>query len=235
MNAESHRTTFPRTDGSDARSIEDFEVSIFLKETSTRHSLLTKHKEFSDKPKLRSTGNKLAGWLNNGENPIDVDDDDDDDDRMPAVLQENADDVVELYDIPEASTGRGKRKTMNNENGDVTRDGALEVSSEDEDSFQTQRPGGLAAKRRKRGVDSEESEEDDGKEMDDKKKLALDTSYDGFSIYGRILCLIVTRKSRKDASAVGTPVGGSQMMEQWVSTQAGQGNGVDEGDADAGG
>ena len=62
---------------------------------------------------------------------------------------------------------------------------------------------------------------------DDKKKLALNTSYDGFSIYGRILCLVVKRKGKKSQPS-GIVVGGSQMMEHWVGTQALAEGGLDE-------
>ena len=53
--------------------IDDFEVSIFLTETSTRHALLTKHKHFHDttQTKLTSNSGRLIGETN--EAPIDVD------------------------------------------------------------------------------------------------------------------------------------------------------------------
>ncbi|KAK5171896.1 uncharacterized protein LTR77_003533 [Saxophila tyrrhenica] len=201
---------------------EDFEVTIFLTELSTRHSLLTKQKTFSDKPKLKSTGNKLSGWLNNSaENAIHVEDDE----QAPAVLQEENDDVAELKDIPEAgSAGKGRRGAGDEE------DDALFVSSSDEDFFQTQRA--QRTKKRKRSTKQSESAEvgdDEETNADDKKKLGMNTSYDGFSIYGRILCLVVKRKGKKAASgAASAPLGGSQMMEQWVSTQAAQEAGLDE-------
>ena len=61
-----------------------------------------------------------------------------------------------------------------------------------------------------------------GSDTDDKKKMGLTTSYDGFQIYGRILCLIVTRKGGPK-TAQGT-TGGQAMMEEWISsTQDGAG------------
>lgn len=145
---------------------------------------------------------------------------------MPAILQED-DDVVELKDIPEASKSK-KRKSAN---GDAEEDDdALFVSSSDEEFFATQRA--KPSKRRKRTEEAEKVPEeaealDD--DQDDKKKMMLDTSYDGFSIYGRILCLIVMRKGKKEPAAMAA-TGGSQMMEQWVSTQAAQENGLLEDD-----
>ncbi|KAK4508083.1 hypothetical protein PRZ48_001820 [Zasmidium cellare] len=207
----------------DVASQEDFEVSIFLKENSTRHSLITKQKQFSDKPKIKSTGNKLTGWLNTSDNPIRIDEDK----EVPAILQEEDDDLVELRNIPKVGANK-KRKSVNGEDQDE--DDALFVSSSDEETFATQRAN--PSKRRKKTdepVEVPDEPNPDDEDQDDKKKLLLDTSYDGFSIYGRILCLIVTRKSKKEP-AVMAQTGGSQMMEQWVSTQAAQENGLLEDD-----
>ena len=89
----------------DVASQEDFEVTIFLTELSTRHSLLTKQKLFSDRPKLKSTGNKLTGWLGDSrENRILIEDDE----RAPEILREE-DEVVELRDIPEAGANGSAR------------------------------------------------------------------------------------------------------------------------------
>jgi hypothetical protein len=79
--------------------------------------------------------------------------------------------------------------------------------------------------------DEEAAAEPEVEDEDDKKKLALNTTYDGFSIYGRILCLIVKRKGKKAAqSTLGAPAGGSQMMETWVSTQVAQEAGLQDDD-----
>ena len=55
---------------------------------------------------------------------------------------------------------------------------------------------------------------------DDKKKLAMDTTYEGFSIYGRILCLVVKRKGLVKGKVI-TGGTGQAMMENFItSTQA---------------
>lgn len=89
----------------------------------------------------------------------------------------------------------------------------VDISSDEE------RPGRKGRKRRR------VEEEDEGD--DQKKKLGLRTGYEGFSIYGRILCLIVKRKGVK---ARGDRIaGGSEMLENWVSTQVDkEGVGVDD-------
>jgi hypothetical protein len=199
----------------DVASQDDFEVTIFLTELSTRHSLLTKQKLFRDRPRLKSTGTRLTGWLNNSrENRIVIEDDE----RVPEILREEDEEVVELRDIPEAGAN-GKRKVANTVNDE---DEALFVSSDDEEFFQTQREAGRKRTKRTPNQSAPASEDTTA---DDKKKLAMNTSYDGFSIYGRILCLVVKRKGKKAGPSA--PVGGSQMMEQWVSTQAAQEAGLD--------
>ncbi|KAH9826786.1 hypothetical protein Tdes44962_MAKER03331 [Teratosphaeria destructans] len=208
----------------DVTSQHDFDVTIFLTESSSRHSLLTKRKRVVDKPRLTSTGRRLTGWLdghshNDRENPIAIDEEE----VPPDVLQE-VDDVPELRDIPEA-TDKGKRQA----DPDDDDDDALSVSSsDDEASSATQR--GHPQKRKRRSEEGEGEAEVE----DEKKKLGLTTSYDGFSIYGRILCLVVKRKG--PAKALPPPPSGSmpgsasQMMERWVSTQAAQEAGLHDED-----
>ena len=53
-------------------------------------------------------------------------------------------------------------------------------------------------------------------EADDKKKLAMQTTYDGFSIYGRVLCLVIKRKDKKGKNPIVN--GGQAMMEDWISS-----------------
>lgn len=181
-------------------SIDDFEVSIFLTETSTHHALLTKQKTLSDQPRLKSTSRKLTSWANTSNNPIQVDDD-----QPPQVLVEEDADEVSMDNIPEAPSALGKRNRIED---------SIFVQSDDEeegeDDFQIQEP----PSKRKRVMDAAENDT-----TDDKKKLGIKTAYEGFSIYGRILCLIVKRRGVKKPTAGGA-TSGSQMLENWVSTQA---------------
>lgn len=205
----------------DVVSQEDFEVVIFLKDLSSRHSLLTKQKRFANKPPLKSTSNRLTGWLNNSENAIQIDEDE----IAPEILREEDDEVVELKDIPEVATG-SKRKAAK------VPDDSLFVGSSDDDAFEP--PRGPPRKHRSRTTRANRPRDESGVAeygTDDKKKLAMNTAYDGFSIYGRTLCLVVKRKGKKAMSnTANAPLGGSQMMEQWVSTQAAQEAGLDEDD-----
>ncbi|KAG8631489.1 hypothetical protein KVT40_000629 [Elsinoe batatas] len=129
-----------------------------------------------------------------------------DEEGEPVVVREESDEEGEgrrLEDIP-----------LKGQEGDGE---VVEVSSDEEG------PGMGRGRKRKRGM--VEAEEGDGEE--DKKKLGLKTQYEGFSIYGRILCLIVKRKGVKARAEA--PANSSQMLENWVSTQMEQdGFGVDD-------
>jgi hypothetical protein len=188
---------------------DDFEVSIFLTETSTRHSLLTKQKHFRDpnKKDLQSNSQKLTGATN--DTAIEVEDvpmirreDSEEDDvnlqNLPAAEEEEGSDTHSLFVADEAPR-RSKRARA------TTINGSPDSSSSE---FASMEPG---AKRRK-DTDLLQDEE----QSDEKKKMAMETSYDGFSIYGRVLCLVVKRKDVKGKGLAKS--GSSAMMEDWITS-----------------
>lgn len=179
----------------DVASQDDFEVALFLTDAPSRHSLITKHKQFTDKPLITSTSKRMTGAIiESGAETVDLSRDDD----VPGLREEEADGSLALNAIPTAE------------------DDVLSVSSDDDQAFQTQRP---PASRRRRVP----TFATDQQYNDDKKKMAVRTSYDSFSIYGKILCLIVKRKGPKSKAVVTSNNMGSgsgQMMEAWISTQA---------------
>ena len=207
---------------------DEYEVSIFLTESSTRHSLLTKHKDFgTTSSRLKSNSSKLTNWLTRGSNekPVEVPDDD----EQPQLLREE-DDSIDLAEIPDAGLGQAgpegegqSRKPSRTEDDD---EDTLFVNEESESERDTV-PESVAARTSKRSRKDAGHEDAQGK-MDDKKKLRFNTSYDGFSIYGRILCLVVKRRGGKAKSGTGAPDTGQQMLENWVSTQAAQDQEVDD-------
>jgi len=163
----------------DTISRDDFEVSIFLTETSVGHTLLTKRKEFGAKrARLGSNSSKMTGDMS-----LRKDKEKEKDDGLGNVrilIEDEDEEVVEIRDEEEDDNG----------NDDVEYTG------------------------RKRKRPREEDEE-----QDQKKKLAMKTNYEGFGIYGRILCLIIKKKGGKTKST-SLSNGGSDMLEKWVSTQA---------------
>ena len=198
----------------DLRS-DDFEVSIFLTELSSRHSVLTKQKVFKDKPRIRSNSGKLTSWLTAGtsDQPVVINEEAAD----PIVIrEEDEDQAINLADIPEADVQQ--KQDLHSARKERTEDPSSPSDSEGSDLFVS----GPHAKRSKQShrIDNADRDGEDEEPRDDKKKLDLNTSYDGFSIYGRILCLVVKRRGARN-QATGSGVHSSQaMLENWVSTQA---------------
>lgn len=55
---------------------------------------------------------------------------------------------------------------------------------------------------------------------DDKKKLGLKTTYEGFSIWGWVLCLFIERKGGPGKKSAGAEGNAQALMQDWiVSTQ----------------
>lgn len=238
---------------------DDFEVSIFLTETSTRHSLLYKHKHFRDttQTKLTSNSSKLTGASR--EAPIDVEAPGSGTEGTAVVREEDPDDAVALFDVPTmdedettpARVGsppsmrpskrrRGRGAGLPRDGGDdggehdaeilTSDDGSVEgaeddlfVGDDDSDGSAAAPP---PAKRRKDAASPAEHEP----QRDDKKKLAMDIRYEGFSIYGRVLCLVVKKrdglsagrnaaaKTGRRAGQSAAPGGGQAVMENWITS-----------------
>lgn len=182
--------------------LDDFEVAIFLTEVSARHSILRKEKRAlgEKKPRLGTTEGKLTG-AGTMDLPVEVDQDGD----VEITREEDLETRTELLNVPLAKhSGEHLEPGSRGEEGHF-----VSVDSEEE----TQKPRSAQRQPQKR---VSESLDFDGGE-DDKKKLKLHTTYDGFSIYGRILCLVVKRRglARGKEPARGT---GQAMMEEWITS-----------------
>lgn len=200
---------------------------MFLTETATRHSILMKHKHFRDKvPKrLQSNSSKLMGETR--EEPIDVDNAP----QIPALLREE-DDEVHLENVPsiqEKESGSALRRKRH-------RDGTEESGSDFEPS--EAEAGDDAEVQEIIDSDSESAPPTkrarqntllgDDEEPDDKKKMAIDISYEGFAIYGMVLCLVVKKRDTSagigrtgrtgPATSSSTHPTGQAMMENWISS-----------------
>ncbi|KAF1817398.1 hypothetical protein P152DRAFT_386683 [Eremomyces bilateralis CBS 781.70] len=158
---------------------DDFEVSIFLTEHSSRHTLLTKQKNVGKKGKLQSNSSRLTEWVTRGPK------------EQPEQRLATEPDVVVLEEDDEGA-GLGNIPDTPN------------VAEE--------------------APAAAESPDNEGESAS--KKPSINTQYDGFSIYGRILCLVVKRRGQK-AQEFGSS---QQMLETWVSTQAAQETLVDDED-----
>ncbi|EGZ76959.1 hypothetical protein NEUTE2DRAFT_146624 [Neurospora tetrasperma FGSC 2509] len=226
---------------------DDFEVSVFLAETDTRHSLLHKQKHFRDKvqTKLKSNSSKLTG--ESREAPIDVDveaallREAADDDDVPVLREDDSEDQeVNLNDIPtvdetdvisDSANRRSKRQRQQSsgpKNKGGTDDEAQVVASDlsDDDGLfigDSDDAGSEGPPERKRRKSKQPAAQEE--ERDDKKKLAMDISYEGFAIYGRVLCLVVKRRDVEktvtgpsSGKALTAQPGGQAMMENWITS-----------------
>ena len=178
-----------------------------MTETSTRHSLLTKQKHFRDRGKkdLISNSNKLTGATN--DTPIDVD-------NGPMMIREESDEQeTGLADIPVAEDDEGSESSLFVGSNEEYRTKRQRVTFEAAESPQESFSPGLEplAKRHKEDTPLAVAAEDD------KKKLAMDTTYDGFAIYGRVLCLVVKRKDIGKGKG-STVSAGQAMMEDWITS-----------------
>ena len=180
-----------------------------MTENSTRHSILSKQKTFRDPNKkgMQSNSSKLMGATN--DTAIEVED------GAHIMIREESEEAgLDLADLPEAGGDEDASDSDSLFVADNTGPRRLKRSrvQVNAESTPSSSPGfEPLPKRRKDGEGNTEEEV-----TDDKKKMAMDTLYDGFSIYGRVLCLVV---KRRDAKGKGSAVtGGQAMMEDWITS-----------------
>lgn len=179
-----------------------------MTEPSTRHSLLIKQKYFAE------PGQRLASNSRKLTDPANVQPDETATRSSPIVLREDDDegDAVGLQEIPLAPA----REVS----GQVGRDGGRRDLDAPSEVIDLSKGDHMADRDTQFGSEQETSSDTPelGGEPDDKKKLFMFSSYDGFSIYGRILCLIV--KHRQGTNERLGANDGQAMMENWIrSTQ----------------
>lgn len=188
-----------------------------MTETSSRHALLKKDKRAkNEKPSLGTTKGRLTGE-GTQDVPVDVEGGTD----MPVVREESQEDAdTALGDIPLA------RKSPINGDAHAAPQGGRDplFVSEGSGDEQFQAQGDPLPRKGK----EESMPIGQGDREDDKKKMALNITYDGFTIYGRILCLVIKRRgSARGREQAGVP--GQAIMEEWIaSTQAGEGQMMDD-------
>lgn len=189
-----------------------------MTELSCRHSVLSKQKIFKDRARIQSNSGKLTSWLTTTtatgtiDEPVVINEDI----APPIVIrEEDGDEPADLSNIPEAkSVEKQRRYTAHQNRRSDTRSADICSHWSNGESLDMSISG---AEITKAGASNAGHDSGDGPRADDKKKLGLNTSYDGFSIYGRILCLVVKRRGgRKPTSAASSQA----ILETWVSTQA---------------
>ncbi|OJK03057.1 hypothetical protein ASPACDRAFT_40374 [Aspergillus aculeatus ATCC 16872] len=188
---EENERLFARKKGKPVKDViaeDDFEVALFLRESRTRHSLLTRHKEFeqdANKGQIKLPAQVGADGTAGGHILVESDDESD----------------LQMQDIPEAGAveegnAGGKRARTLEERDESPNDRRTSKRRKDDDSIPQ--------------IDETED-----------KKMQFKTNYEGFNIYGWVLCLLVTRKSDGVSATPGSSEPGRQvLMEEWISTQA---------------
>lgn len=165
---------------------------------------------------MQSNSTKLIGESNDA--PIDVDGEY----EVSVLREENSDDdEVRLSNIPVAAAPTRPKRQRNNDNSNIS----VQDPDEDDEESAIEIDSDADEPASKRARLPETADEDDLDGEDDKKKLAMDVSYEGFAIYGRVLCLVVrkrenkTQRSRQEgtSSAINKPEGQAN-MENWITS-----------------
>ncbi|KAI9888063.1 MAG: hypothetical protein M1823_000185 [Watsoniomyces obsoletus] len=190
---------------------DDFEVAIFLTDPSTRHSLLKKQKFYRDptqgpRPSSRNiTG--LGSLAPTEDNPGP---------GSPIVIREEDEDEATPQNIPPARGSEDDETYIiqdsdsENERPVRTRQSKRHQETRNVEGQRSRRSHAL-----QEPSEPMETEDDEGK---DSKKLIAQVTYDGYSIYGRILCLVVKRR-QKTVGRAKAPTAPA-MVEDWIqSTQ----------------
>ncbi|CAK7268156.1 hypothetical protein SEPCBS119000_002919 [Sporothrix epigloea] len=268
---------------------DDFEVSLFLTETTTRHSLLYKHRRARDKTQTRlvSNSSKLTGATSDapieigeggGSNDLRIELDQDgapdsdtgdgeivltaasvgggqsvgQNDAPTSLLLEDSDDEapMALKDIPDIQSARPikveddenatigpavRRSKRRREEDSLPIDDSDGGGDDDGDSgslFVSENEGlsdldsdadvdvtDKSAPNRTRAPPPQANTYGDDTDSKKKKKLAMDVIYEGFAIYGRVLCLVVKRRG---GPMRGRGVGGGTQTTLSASIGSGQ-------------
>ncbi|EEP77512.1 conserved hypothetical protein [Uncinocarpus reesii 1704] len=174
---------------------DEFEVSLFLRETGTRHAVATRHRSFKGHENISS------GLTGNSAIPINIPDDGE---QPVRILEESA--PLSLYDIPEAQPEAVEAPTPSHR-----RRRRRQVSSTGETEETSMPP----TKRNKAETPAETVPQEE-------KKMSMTTSYEGFNIWGWILCLLVSRRDKSKPAKTGNESSNQALMEEWICTQAPQ-------------
>ncbi|CAZ79942.1 unnamed protein product [Tuber melanosporum] len=236
---------------------DDYEVSIFLTNSGTRHTVMTKRKTLRGYTSGGEVGGMTGGTGVGVQHRREEDDSDGgiiDLDSIPEAPLLETSGLSSAFAAENPSTsGRSRRKSPDPQPNTGNRDREGEGSlGDDSDSDPFEPPSKRLRKTAKRTVTIRDEDDDadpdwsenSEDEPEDKKKLPLRTEFEGFNIYSRILCLVVKRRGPINAGrapAASTPPtarqmnppnkkgrSGSRIMENWIAMS----QVVKEGDED---
>jgi hypothetical protein len=195
-------------DNADMRA-DDFEVSIFLTDVRARHTLLTRHKQFHNKTPLKSNSTRLTGG-GAGDDPVEI------------LQEESEEERIELADVPQSRETANddaamtkKRPREGSAGEEPVRKRERRLAAAAAEGSEAAEAAGSEAEGSEAEAEGSEAEAEGSEAEEDKKKMGMDVTYDGFSIFGKVLCLVVKKKearSKQDSSA------GQARMETWLAS-----------------
>ncbi|RPB11305.1 hypothetical protein P167DRAFT_546376 [Morchella conica CCBAS932] len=201
---------------------DDYELSLFLTNSGTRHAVMTKQKSLPTAPaKLHSNSSKLTGG-GGGAGEL----------TLVEIRRESSPPELDLNSIPMAPSAgpiivpdddgdrdeeeEGSTRVLGSARRRSTRTKSKRPSALDDDTLPAPPP----PKRHKTPTITVPDDNDnlsylnEEVEGDDKKKLVLQTSYEGFNIYSHILCIVVKR--RRGGASTNASAGKGKIMEEWI-------------------
>lgn len=182
-------------------------MTVFLTDSRSRHSLLTKQKHFynPNKQEIKSNSTKLLG------NATDDSVTDNLDEAVIAIEEEEcSESEIHLHDLPEADTNSSS-KSIDEFAGVDSRQLRKSKRTRDTRSFESASSDFEPSSKRQKDLGSLGSRDEP-----EEKKLAIRTTYEGFTIYGRVLCLIVRRRDNSGNSSIEKI--NQATMENWISS-----------------
>lgn len=133
------------------------------------------------------------------------------------VVKDDFEVSVFLTDVGTRHALMIKRKTFESNGEDKNDDSASIIPREDSDEIDLdQIPTAADHDEEELVTLGSRARPTSNQDSDDKKKLAFRTTYDGFTIWGKVLCLLVERKGGH-GKRLSQGTGGQALMQEWIT------------------
>jgi len=199
----------------------DFEVGVFLTEGGTRHAVMTKQRIFKQDGKARLKSNSTKLGLGSPSNQVSILKDEDEEEQSidldaiplaPSIEEDPSDlDTLSTLEQTSGSTSKTKKKKQGSHKDDAIKleetEDVLEniestdatISAQQKGKLQENLPRGQrmtrSNKRNPITIDEPDPDDEDLEFLNPVKeeKKGYITTYDGFTIYGKVLYLVIKR------------------------------------------
>ncbi|KAI5821350.1 hypothetical protein BZA77DRAFT_340751 [Pyronema omphalodes] len=191
-------------------SVDEFTASLYLTRAGTIHAVLRKDRKFEERRQQDVRGDRSSTAANNKLT---------DEAKSPPVIirQESpeAEETLDLGSIPEA--GMQGEEAEEQDETPLFLPGLTGSSDDEDEDFRPPQP------RSQMGPPPPKKNPGKSKPAvnDDKKKLKFTTDYEGFTIYDKVLCIVITRPKKatskgKEKEGEKRVLGGG-LIEGWIS------------------